>query len=105
MRIQQYDTYPIDYQCVDENNQPIDLSSATSVGFVLTKDGDSTPSISAEATVVSPQIGLIRYPFQDGETDVPGMYRIEWKLDFSGSILTVPRNDILWLYIIGATHQ
>lgn len=105
MRIQQYDTYPIEYQCVDENNQPIDLSSAGSVGFILTKDGDSIPSLIGGGTVVSASIGLVRYDFADGETDVPGMYRAEWKIDFSGSVLTMPRDDILWVYIIGATHQ
>jgi len=104
MRIRQYDTYPIEYRCVDEENRPVDLSSAGTVGFYMIKDGDLTPTVAASASMKSAAVGLVEYQFVEGDTDVAGMYRAEWKIDFSGSVVTYPRNDILWIYIVGATH-
>lgn len=105
MRIRQYDTYPITYQCVDENNKPIDLSAAGTVTFTMTKDGDVLPSVAGSASIQSASVGLVQYfpTDEDKEVLVVGMYKGEWKINFSGDVLTLPRNDILWIYVMGAT--
>lgn len=105
MRIKQGDLFPFQYVLTYDDNTPIDLTGAT-VTITTVLDEASSPTVDAAACVVTDaENGKINYTWQSGETDVTGMYRIEFVITFNGgSTLTVPSGDILWLLIVASTH-
>jgi hypothetical protein len=105
MRIKQGDLFPFEYVLTYDDSTPIDLSGAT-VTITTILDEASSPTVDAETCSITDAInGVIRYSWQSGETDVTGMYRIEFVITFnSGSTLTVPSGDVLWLLIVASTH-
>lgn len=89
--------YPFDDVLLDGTGTPIDLSAATAVRFRMgTKRslGElADPSdlvVDADGSFLDRPNGVVRYSWQDGDTDVAGRYLAEWKVTFPTGTLTVP---------------
>lgn len=105
MRMKQCDLFPFEYDITYDDGTPVDLTGATVVMNMILDGATSFTVDSGSCTIVNATEGSIRYQWVSPETDVPGMYRIEFIITFnSGAILTVPSNDILWMLIITSTH-
>lgn len=79
---------------------PVDLSG-TSVRFIMTKDGASSPKVNQPATIISATAGSVEYAWSGTDTDTAGLYRAEWEVTFAGSIKrTFPADDYLYVYVV-----
>lgn len=102
MRIKQGDLYPFEYNITyDDGKTPINLTGCT-VTISMTKDGATEPTVDDQTCIITDAAnGKIKYTWQNTETDVVGMYKLEFHVTtHDGSTLTVPSGDILWLFII-----
>lgn len=103
MRIKQGTTIPYEYQLkekADDEGDPIDLTNAISVVFNAALYEETTPSITATCNFVDRELGKITVPWGSGQTDVLGMYRVEFTVTWSdGTIEKIPSDSELWLLI------
>jgi hypothetical protein len=101
MRMKQGDLFPFEYTLMYDDGTPIDLGVGT-VKIYMTLDDAESPTVDGEdCAVITPASGIIRYQWTDPETSIPGMYRIEFVITFNGgSTLTVPSNDVIWMFIV-----
>lgn len=79
--IKQGDTAPVlETVLLDGDEEPLDLTSAISVGFTMVlADHPRTRVLDyATADFDADTTGTVRYPWQPGDTDVAGTYNIEW---------------------------
>lgn len=86
----------IDEFLMYDDGTPIDLSSASSVKFIMRLRGSTgSPKItnSANVTIVSATQGRVQYAWGASDTDTPGEYAREWVVTIGGKDLTVPNND------------
>lgn len=102
MRIKRGDTYPFQ-QCLQyDDKKPIDLTDATSIRFRTKLDGASEYKTDGECVIVDPINGIVQYSWDTSDTDTPGMYKMEYAINFPGGrTLTVPSNNTMWLLILG----
>lgn len=93
--IKQGDLLPsIEGVCTDAAG-PVDLTAADAVRFhlrALGSDPTADPTVDADAVVVDADAGLVRYDWQDGDTDLPGYYRAEFEVTSAGKPTTFPNN-------------
>lgn len=83
--MKQGDTLPsIGATLFDDAGNPLNLSAAT-VAFSMA-DQDSGIVASGPAVVVDGPGGKVRYDWQVGDTDVPGVFRAEWIVTFGGDL-------------------
>lgn len=98
--IKQNDTAPsIQATLMNDDDTVIDLTSAAAVYFHMALGG--VLKVSAEATIVDAAGGVVRYDWQEGDTETPGTYDIEWEILFAdGTIRTIPnwRHDQVEIY-------
>lgn len=60
---------------------PLDLTTAEGVvAHVRCMEDDPPPLISREVLVVDADAGVVRFEWEAGETDVPGLYEIEFEI-------------------------
>lgn len=90
--------FPFDAVLRDANGDPIDLSLATRVDFHLGRrrgQGEALAALAvdAEAQVLDAPAGLVRYAWQDGDTDVAGRFLADWMVTFPSGRLTVPNGQ------------
>ena len=105
-RVKQYDlgdplTVELSYRDLD-----LDLSGtitvATPVVFIMTPQGETTPTVDREtATVVSSSGGTVvaRYSWQSGELNTVGVYNAEFEFTLSGGPATVPSRGYLTVVV------
>lgn len=106
MRMKRGDVYPFQYDLKWDDGTPMNLTSASSVNLTMTLDEETEPTVNGTCTIVDAALGRVQYSWGDGETDIPGMYMIEFQINFSsGAIVTVPSDDILWMLIIDSLKQ
>lgn len=106
MRMKQGNLYPFQYILQYDDATPINLSTAT-VTMTMTLDGASIPTVDkGSCSVIDGPTGKIHYEWVSGETDVVGMYIIEFLITFAGgsSTMSVPSNDILWMFILPSAN-
>jgi len=103
MRMKQGNIYPFEYVLEYDDATPINLVGAT-VTMTMTLDDGTSPTVDkGSCTIVSASEGKIKYQWVAGQTDVIGMYRIEFVVNFSGgSTLSVPSNDVIWMFIMAS---
>lgn len=90
------DTSPNLETILSDEAGAVNLTDATVV-LHMSLSGESTPIISKTATVVMPQTGSntgrCYVAWVDGDTNVTGTYKAEWKVTFAnGKIATFPRS-------------
>jgi hypothetical protein len=90
--IKQNDTAPPIRTNLTDEDQGFSLSSGiASVRFVMRALGAGVAKISAVAQIVTAADGIIQYDWQEGDTDTPGQYHVEWKVIFqNGKRATFP---------------
>ena len=105
IRIKRGDIYPTLYKLTwEESGDPIDLTNAKGITMLAVNDETEEQLFETPKTVeiygaaINGEV-LIRWV--DGDTDVSGMYRVEFKIEWNdSSILTVPSADIIWMLIM-----
>lgn len=80
----------------DSNGAPVDLTGA-SVVFIMRGPWDSTPTISAAASIINPATnGQVVYTWTGTQTATPGSYRAEFRVTFpSGAVQSFPTNGFI----------
>jgi len=98
------DTQPFEYELKWDDGTAIDLRTAASVYFIMRIDDGTADDVNAACTITDAQNGKVAYSWTSGDVDTGGMYKYRYKITYtSGKTLTVPSNDILWLYIVDPT--
>lgn len=70
----------------EDTPQVIDLTTATSVRFIMASDLDGIPGtvkVDAVASFGVKANGMVQYAWVLGDTDVPGRYLAEWEVVWS----------------------
>lgn len=105
--IKQDDTRPVYVVPLVENfgttNDPIDLSTATSVQFFMRLQGDTgPPKVDAAAVVTDDVNGEVTYTWVAGDTDTVGTFEAEFQITWAdGGIQTIPNNSYFEIAVIG----
>jgi hypothetical protein len=66
--------------------EPLDLTDATSVTFIMRNKSGGTAKVNAAATVVDAAGGTVRYDWAEGDTDTPGSYQAEWQITWGDGL-------------------
>jgi hypothetical protein len=100
LHIKQGDTLPdLVATLTDEHGGAIDLTNATSVTFIMRQEGRNAV-VSHTATITTPAQGKVTYAWQDGDTDIAGIFQAVFEILFSGgAILTVPTDGFITIEI------
>jgi hypothetical protein len=61
----------------------VDLSTATSVSFIMAPLAGGTPTVNAPAVIVNAAGGVVRYDWALADTSTPGSYQAEWEVTWS----------------------
>jgi hypothetical protein len=86
------DTHPPIRTTLTDEAGVIPLLGAT-VTFLM-KQERGTKQVSGECEVLDVTTGEVAYQWQAGDTDVPGVYRAQWRVEFgNGAVEHVPSND------------
>lgn len=91
------------------DKSPIDLSTTDHVNFVMCLRGESIPAVDAEAMILQvgdaltgTDIGLCEYQWSPGDTDLDGIYDVEFALySANGVYARIPNDSYLELVILG----
>jgi hypothetical protein len=80
------------------------VTLATPTVFIMTPQGDSTPTLNREAgTVTAVDTDLktvtVQYTWQDGDTATVGVYDAEFEFDLTGGPATAPTHNYLTVII------
>ena len=87
----------------DAADAAVDVTEATSVKFYLRKKHGAVVVNGADATVVTPASGVVKYVWQAGDSDTPGQYEGEFRVVFSGGAPeTFPNASYIDILILDA---
>jgi hypothetical protein len=85
---------------LEVSGEPVDLTGTT-VKFIMTLMGGTTPKVNAAATVVSATDGTVKYTWGATDTDSPGLYVAEFEVTFAGGVKrTFPPDDYLYVNVV-----
>lgn len=87
---------------VDENEEPVDLTSAVAVKFFMIKPPGTTPKVNGlAASVVDATEGRVKYEWGATDTDTPGDYDGEFEVEWSsGTKTTFPNFRFIQIRIL-----
>ena len=78
---------PIEDKLTDETEGDIPITGAT-VEITIWPRGEDTATVSDDTTgnvfIDGPNTGEVRYEFQPGDLDTPGVYLYEWTVTYQG---------------------
>lgn len=80
-------------QLIDGNGDPVDLSPGSptvTVKYLLWAPGAAAAKVNANATIVTPASGIVRYAFLAGDIDTAGPYIEEWQVTTGSNVVTYP---------------
>jgi hypothetical protein len=97
--IKQHDTYPPLDAVLEDQDGPIDLTTATTVKLILKPTSGS--SITGTCTVVTPAAGLVSYTWIVGDTAVVTSYQGEFEITWAtGKVTTVPNDGYFQVVVM-----
>ena len=84
------------------NEAPIDLTTATSVTFLMRQTGTpGTPKVSSAMTVISAANGRVQHDWVATDTDTPGDFEVEFEIAWDdGTIETIPNDSYLTVTVV-----
>jgi hypothetical protein len=102
MRIKKGITIPYEYTLKTSNGVAIDLTNATTVFMVMTKDGENVPTINGACSISSPKTdGKVTYAWTASQTSVTGFYWLKFIITWSnGKKEEVPSNGYDYILIL-----
>jgi hypothetical protein len=99
-RLKAGSTRPLRGVLVDGRGEPIDLSDATGVRFVMTSRGAEVPAAQGTCTILQTEVdgkvvlkGWFEYDWGEGETALADIYNAEWSIDRGGGTSDRVPND------------
>jgi len=75
---------PLGITLIDTNNVPVDLTTALSVMFRMAPYDTRVEIFSHPTTIEDAEAGEFTYFWQQGDTDVPGVYYCEFVVEWPG---------------------
>lgn len=81
--IKAHDRLPSISARLTTNGVKVNLSTATSVKFIMRLKGSTTVKVNATGTIADPVNGVVRYDWLAVDTDTPGSYEAEWQVIWS----------------------
>lgn len=86
------DTYPPITAVLSDANGPINLTTATTVMFIM--KSSTGVMVSGTCTITSPTAGQVQYLWATSDLAVIGQYEVEFEIHWSGGgIQTVPNAE------------
>lgn len=100
--VKSHDRRPIiRYLIIEANGQPVDLTAALQVDFIMRAANGGPLKVNAPATVVDAPGGVVEYRWLTGDTDLPGNYQAEWEVHWElGLTETFPRLTYLTVAVL-----
>jgi hypothetical protein len=99
--IKQHDTRPIIQVNLAVGGSLVNLTTATSVSFIMAPALGGAATIDAAATIDDAATGLVSYTWAAGDTDTVGSFDAEWEVLWSdGSKQTFPTDSYLSIEIV-----
>jgi hypothetical protein len=100
--IKQNDTVPdINASLVEADLSPIDLTSASSVYFIMRASGTvGDPKVKDTCTITDAVNGQVQYLWQTGDTDTAGTFDVEFEIHWGTEIQTVPNDTYITIKIV-----
>lgn len=68
---------------ITRTQQPVDLSSATSVRFQMKQENDRKYTVDAEASIVDAADGRVAYTWGPNDLRAPGTYIAQWEITWA----------------------
>ena len=98
--IKRNDRLPAIEATLEADGEAMDLTDCT-VTFIMTRVGDTSATVSAEADVVSATDGTVSYSWGATDTETAGLYRAEFEVeDEDGLKRTFPADDYLYVNVV-----
>lgn len=86
--LKQFDTYPPVVATLTDTNGPINLTTATTVKFIMKS---ATLLVTGNCTITTPASGVVTYTWGATDTNIAGNYTVEFEIHWAaGGIQTVP---------------
>lgn len=91
--IKRNDTSPsLEVQLLDADKNPVNLTNATAVFNMGTRDGETLVD-GEDVTIVTAASGIVRYDWQEGDTSQAGTHNGEVEVTFfGGKVETFPKS-------------
>lgn len=89
---------PIEAALKQANGAPINLEHAT-VKFIMSNDAGI--KVEAPAQIIDATNGVVKYDWQEGDTDTAGSYQAEFEITFQDEdLMTVPNAEYIIITIL-----
>jgi len=72
------------------NGDPVDLTGATSVTFLMKRRATGATVVNAAGAFIDRTLGLVEYAWGETDTALPGGYDMKVRIDWSGEPQTFP---------------
>lgn len=101
IRLTEGDIFTFSHILETSDGDAIDLASATSIKLQLIKDEATELKIDAEVSADLETTGKVDYTFTATDVDTPGMYLMQFIINWPGGGKdTVPSDDLQWVWIM-----